>query len=255
MADLYQNKKSARRCVVKAGTAVLTKPDGSLDRATIADICRQLVWLHRHGWQPVLVTSGAVACGRSRFSALVSETASAEAALGPSLSKPTYSAIGQARIVALYAELLDELYSGDDGSGGRRLCPAQALLTRGAFAEHARYESLRATLGEMLENDVLPIVNTNDLLYVDTIDVFSDNDHLASYLATMLDASVLVLLTDVAGLYTKNPKLHPDAERIDHIVGGQTWPATDIDDSTSSAGGMRSKLDAMRLMEHVGVSC
>lgn len=156
--------------------------------------------------------------------------------------------------MAQYCGIFDKYYSQRSEDRGDKLCPAQALLTRGAFADHDRYTTLRDAFLEMLGSNILPIVNTNDLLYTERLDVFSDNDHLASYIAAMIDADVLILLTDVAGLYTKNPKLYPDARRIDR-VDETTWSEIDVDDSVSSSGGMRSKIDAMHLMEALGTTC
>ena len=231
-------------CVIKAGSAVVTTADGYLDPVAIENLFRQIALIHRNNWSLVLVTSGAVASGRGFLLKQLGQERLTKASLTPR----SYAALGQSRLLTFYTTMLERYNA--------TLYPAQVLVTREAFSVRERYTALRETLNEMLVNDILPVINNNDVVSVSRLD-FRDNDHLAAYIAGMLDADMLILLSDVDGLYTDNPKMNPHARRISNLPGDpESWPEVRIDDSRSSAGGMTSKLGALRLMASLGIpSC
>jgi len=229
-----------RICVIKAGSAVITGRDGSIDKETIEQLCMQILLIHEQGWKPVLVTSGAVASGRGMLKPHEGQT-------DIQVSKRSCAAIGQSRLLSLYNTVLE--------SWNFPLKSGQVLLTREAFSVRERYTALRETLQEMLSEDILPIINNNDVINVRHLD-FTDNDQLASYIAGMLDADILILLSDIDGVYTANPKTHQDAQRITNLSHNlDEWPQLTIDDTVSSAGGMKSKLAALKFMASLGIPC
>jgi glutamate 5-kinase len=235
MADI----DTVKICVIKAGSAVVTRKDGRFDFNIIDDLCRQIAELSEEGWRPVLVTSGAVASGRGIMSAHVSSD------LDPHVGKKLFAAVGQSRLLGFYKEMLESTHA--------TLHAAQVLVTRDAFSNRHQYDELKEALLKMLENQILPIVNNNDVLYAAACD-FSDNDQLAAYLAGMLGAEILVLLTDVDGVFSKNPKTYPnDAVLIERLVAGEAWPSFCLDNQSVSNGGMRSKINAFDVAASLGI--
>src|SRR5258708_3676921 len=230
-------------CVIKAGSAVVTQRNGSLDLNVIQQLCDEIADLRKHGWAPILVASGAVAAGRGWLGAYgeVRDVEEAEA----QLTKRIHAALGQTTLLAFYKEFLERQ--------NPPLHVAQVLLTREAFSEQSRYGNLKATFAEMLTHNILPIVNANDVVQLPIKD-FADNDTLAALVAAMVGAEILVLLSDIDGVFTRNPKLHPEAEKIDDFLPSAE-ESIEIDDSEISTGGMTGKLKALRLVETFGISC
>ena len=226
--------------VVKTGTAVITQADGTLDYNQLERLCRGVSAIHEAGCAPVLVTSGAVASGRGIR--LRSNDTEEEP---PRLGRNTLAALGQCRLMFHYLQMLETQRS--------PLHVGQVLLTRYDFSSTERYGAIREMIFEMIDNDILPIVNHNDVIRLGSLE-FTDNDHLAAFLSVMLQASRLILLTDVEGLFTSNPKLDPAAERIGVLVAGDKWPHFQLDERNSSAGGMASKIAAIKTMAAVGIS-
>lgn len=232
-------------CVVKAGSAVLVNKEGGLDLASIQELCTTLDLAHKRGWRPVLVTSGAVASGRGIYNARAQNDEGGEERR--EVQKRMFAAMGQASLLSIYKESL--------ARASPALQSAQVLLTKDVFSEPHRYHTLCEALFEMLRCSVLPIINTNDVVHVKELD-FTDNDHVASYVAATLGADYLILLTDTEGVFTKNPKVFKDARRVSSLPADDTsWPQIAIDDSRVSAGGMKSKLNAMRMMADFGIPC
>lgn len=241
---MFQNKTVKNICVIKAGSAVLTQSGGALDLIVLEKLCDALNYAHVRGWHPVLVTSGAVASGRGVFD---DRQQSCKTSDPSDILKRIFAAMGQAHLLSIYKQYLEKKAS--------RLCGAQVLLTKEAFSDPERYKHLCRSLIEMLNYDILPIINTNDVVQDPTLD-FADNDQLASYVAATLGADFLILLTDTDGVYTKNPKLFQDARRIVELPSDKTeWPEISVDDTNVSSGGMMSKLNAMRLMADFGIPC
>src|SRR2546423_2939982 len=191
-----------RRPVIKIGSAVLAGAAGkagppSLDRQKFARLCDDLAAIAR-GRTPVIVSSGAVALGVER---LELKQRPQEMAL-----KQAAAAAGQSRLMRLY----------DDELERRGLRCAQVLLTHGDIADRGRYLNARRALAELLGRNVVPVINENDTVSVEEIK-FGDNDALAGMVVDLVEADLLIILTDAGGFYTPDPRVDAQAERIFHL--------------------------------------
>ncbi len=238
-----------RRVVVKAGTNVLTGSSSAgasksvaLDAAVMADLVRQISQLvNEQQIQILLVTSGAIAAGRQAL---------AESNNVPDLpdisTRQVLAALGQGRLMQTYTELF----------GHHGVCVAQALLTINDTTQRQSYLNIRNTLLSLLELGIVPIVNENDVVASDEIgEVFGDNDRLSALIAALIDADLLVILSDVGGLYTADPKIDPDATLVpvvDLVDDGVTAMAGRHRNAWAR-GGMPTKLDAARLVTTSGI--
>ncbi|MBY0456884.1 MAG: glutamate 5-kinase [Gemmataceae bacterium] len=221
--------------VIKVGTNVLADPTGHLDRHRIRSLCDQLHRLRAGGKKVVLVTSGAIGAGVGRLG------------LGKRPADLAHlqacAAVGQSALMQLYQESLS----------GYGIQTAQILLTASDFESRARYLNARNTIHTLFEYGALPIINENDTVSVAEIK-FGDNDHLAAMVTNLLRAPLLVLLTNVDGLYSDDPRANPDATllatvpNIDESVTGLAAATK----STLGTGGMGSKLKAARLVTVAG---
>ncbi len=221
--------------VVKVGTNVLANSEGVLDRARIASLADQLHGIRERGWQVVLVSSGAIGAGVGKLN------------LG---KRPTdlphlqaCAAIGQTALMQIYQECF----------APHGILPAQILLTAGDFDNRARYLNVRNTILTLFEYECLPIINENDTVSVAEIK-FGDNDQLAAMVANLMQAKLLVLLTNVDGLYSADPGTDPAAVLLE-TVADIDRSVTDLAGATKShlgTGGMRSKLKAARLATSAG---
>ncbi len=222
--------------VVKVGTTSLVRPDGMVDRDAQAVLCAQLAALRRHGAQPVLVSSGAVAAGLPvlGFKHRPDDIETLQA----------LSAVGQGVLMETYRPLL----------AACGVHCGQVLLTRTNFEERSQYLRARATLRRMLELNVLPIVNENDTVAGDEIR-FGDNDRLSALVAHLIQADALVLLTDQAGLFDADPRLVTSANLIEevHAIDEELEAMASGVSSGLGSGGMASKLAAAKMASHSGV--
>ena len=190
--------RSYRRLVVKIGSNVLTQDNGLPDLARMAQLVDQVVQLKAQGLEVILVSSGAVAAGRS----LITLPAKADAVGGRQL----LAAVGQVKLLSTYAELLAR----------HGLLCAQVLVTKEDFRDRQHYLNMRNCFQELLQQQVIPIVNENDVISVTEL-MFTDNDELASLIAAQLDADALIILTNVDGIFTGDPRL-PASELIREIA-------------------------------------
>jgi glutamate 5-kinase len=227
----------AQVVVIKVGTNVLADATGRLDRHRIQSLADQLQRVRVGGRKVVLVTSGAIGAGVGKLG------------LG---KRPTdlsqlqaCAAVGQSALMQLYQESLSP----------HGIHTAQILLTAGDFDNRARYLNTRNTIRTLFEYNALPIINENDTVSVAEIK-FGDNDHLAAMVTNLLRAPLLVLLTNVDGLYSDDPRTNPDASLL-AIVPNIDQSVTDLAATTTSSlgtGGMPSKLRAARLATAAGES-
>jgi glutamate 5-kinase len=238
----------ARRLVVKLGTGVVTRDGFELALGRLYGIVEELGRLHRDGGSIMLVTSGAVGMG-TRVLGLSARPTS----LG---LRQACAAVGQGHLMALYTQALAQL----------GVVAAQVLLTQEDLADRDRALCLRTTLLRLLELRALPVLNENDSVSVrelvehtrapgdeSTQPAFGDNDGLSARVAVALDADLLVLMTNVDGLYTANPTQDPGATRIPELVGvGAELDALARGRSAGGTGGMASKLEAARLCSEAG---
>ena len=223
--------------VVKVGTNVLTDERGTLDRARMQALADQLQRIHAGGRKVVLVSSGAIGAGVGRLGL------SKRPGDLPHLQ--ACAAVGQSALMQVYQECL----------APHRLHTAQILLTAGDFDNRVRYLNVRNTILTLFEYDCLPIINENDTVSVAEIR-FGDNDHLAAMVTNLLRAPLLILLTNVDGLYSSDPNNDPDAKllcTVPHIDRGITDMAG-VSKSVLGTGGMKSKLRAARLATAAGES-
>ena len=218
-----------RRIVVKVGSNVLTRSDGSLDTTRVSSIVDQLVALREAGYETVLVTSGAVACGRS----LIRE----DRKLSDVQQRQLYSAIGQVRLMDLYYKLFQ----------GYGITVGQVLTMKKNFDEGQEYNNQKSCMEVMLQSHVLPIVNENDTVSITEL-MFTDNDELSGLVAGMVGAETLIILTNVDGVYDGPPD-DPSSKVIPRIAPGESVEGyVSAKKSASGRGGMVSKcLVATRL--------
>ena len=232
----------AKRIVIKLGTNVLRNDEGEVAVSRIYSFVEDISKLVKQGKEVIVVTSGAVGLGKKKL-----ELSSTD---GDGL-KQACAAVGQSRLMSYY----------ESGFANFSIPVAQILLTEDDFSLRHRYLSLRTTLHKLLELGVVPIINQNDT--VSTIELndilagmqvsFSDNDKLSALVASELDADLLILLSDIDGLYTANPKLDSNAEFIDEVE----CVSDDILNlgtgaSDGGRGGMKTKLEAAKLVTRFG---
>lgn len=226
----------AKRLVVKVGSAVLSKGDIALHQATLERICRELVQLRNAGRQVVLVSSGAILAGMGRLG--LTERP------GSIPLKQATAAVGQSLLMRHYEEACAPY--------GQKL--GQLLLTQEDFRSRQRYLNARNTLFALLHLGVLPIINENDTVAVEEIK-FGDNDHLSALVATLLGADLLIILTDLDGLYTTDPRKDPGAKLIHEVsrrsAGLHFW--ADESGTGLGTGGMATKVAAARRAAASGI--
>jgi glutamate 5-kinase len=222
--------------VVKLGSSIVAADDGELRADVLDSVCAQVAELEQGGERVVMVTSGAIARGMRLMELPVRPRAMDELQAA--------SAVGQGDLFRAYESRLS--------SHGTRA--AQVLLTAADIAARTNYLNARQTLRRLIDWGVVPIVNENDTTATDEI-TFGDNDFLSSQVAILLDARLLVLLTDIDGLHTADPRVEPEAELISEVSDFAELAALDIGDRTSAfgSGGMRSKVAAAEMASEAGI--
>ena len=233
---------NAKRIVIKLGTNILRNEEGEVALSRIYSFIEDISKLVKSGKEVIVVTSGAVGLGKKKLNLETTE--------GDGV-KQACAAVGQSRLMSFY----------ENGFGVYDIPIAQILLTEDDFSLRHRYLSLRTTLNKLLEMGVVPIINQNDT--VSTIELadrlagikvsFSDNDKLSALVSSELDAELLILLSDINGLYTSNPKENSDAELIKEVHGvTDEILALGTDASEGGRGGMKTKLEAAKLVTRFG---
>jgi glutamate 5-kinase len=238
LSPIMQNRNYAR-IVLKFGTSTLTAGGTKLSPPRLVELVRQVASLIQQGREVVVVSSGAMAAGRERLNY-------------PQLpkdvpAKQMLAAIGQPRLMSLYEQLFG-LYG---------LNVAQVLLTRTDLADRRRYLNSRNTLQALLAQKVVPIINENDTVTTEEIR-FGDNDRLSAYVVSLVDADLLVLLTDQDGLYTADPRTNPNAELVSMVtepeISADLWQAAGGSANGLGTGGMSTKLQAADLARRSGAT-
>jgi len=224
------------RYVIKLGSSIVAEDDGELRAAVLERICGQAAERHAAGDDVVLVTSGAIARGMRVMDLTVRPRVIEDLQAA--------SAVGQGKLYRVYDELLR----------GHGITSAQVLLTFFDMSARTHYLNARQTLGKLLEWRVLPVINENDTTTTDEIS-FGDNDFLAAQVAMLVNADLLVLLTDVEGLYTASPRTDPTAELVPAVTDFDALGALAIGHTTSplGSGGMRSKVVAAEMATAGGI--
>ncbi|MGH7817765.1 MAG: glutamate 5-kinase [Candidatus Binatia bacterium] len=227
--------KRARRVVIKIGSQILSSSEG-IEETRLRGLVRELAELHERMKEIVVVSSGAVAAGMTRLGRKERPKTIPE--------KQALAAVGQISLMALY----ERAFSKFDKS------VAQVLLTADDLANRQRYINAKHTFQMLLESSIIPIVNENDTVAVEEMK-FGDNDHLSALVATLLEADLLVVLSDVEGVFDKDPRAHGDAQLIPLIsepkglrqaIGGESM-------SSVGTGGIVSKLGAAEEAAAAGI--
>lgn len=238
---MTENKRSrfniARRIVVKVGSSSIAYPTGKLNLFQIESLVRQLSNLHNQGRDVLLVTSGAIGTGAGRLG-LARRPRTIPA-------KQAAAAVGQGILMHIYEKFFSEY----------GVTAGQVLLTREDFSDRRRFLNARNTLHALLQFGVIPVINENDTVAVDEIKL-GENDTLSALVAGLVDAELLVLLSDIQGLCTADPRRDPGAclirevpeitPEIESLAGGAG--------SKLGTGGMATKISAARIAAHSGVS-
>lgn len=180
------NRYRFKRVVVKVGSNVLTRSDGTLDTTRMSALTDQLALLHRNGVEVILVSSGAVASGRNELKT--------ERKLDAVSARQLFSAVGQVKLINHYYELFRE----------HNITCGQVLTTKENFSTRRHYLNQQHCMTVMLDNNVIPIVNENDTISVTEL-MFTDNDELSGLIAAMMDAEALIILSNIDGIYNGNP--------------------------------------------------
>lgn len=235
--DTRAGLKDAKRIVVKVGTSTLTYANGKLNLHRMDTLVRELTDLANQGREILLVTSGAVGAGMDRMG-LEKRPASIP-------EKQALAAVGQGILMHIYEKLFAEY----------GLPTAQVLLTKENSVRHNQYTNSRNALLTLLHMGVVPIVNENDAIAVDELKI-GDNDTLSATVATLVDADVLIILSDIEGLYSANPQVDKNAQllteipeitpEIERIAGGAG--------SSLGTGGMHTKIEAAKIAVNAGVT-
>ncbi len=228
-----------RRIVVKAGTALIGGDARGLDSSMMEALVEQIVGLHRDGVELLLVSSGAIAAGRY---ALGEERRASSVHM-----RQLFAAVGQGRLMSAY----EQIFARHD------VRVAQALLTGRDLGDRDGYLNVRNTLLGLIDRGVVPIINENDVVAVEEIEgeVFGDNDMLSAMVANIVDADLLIMLGEVDGLFTRDPKVYPDATMVPVVpeftpeIEALAGPSSD----KLGRGGMATKLDAAKLATASGV--
>ncbi len=223
-----------RRAVLKVGSSLLAADSGGLSTRYALGLAQFIASCQASGREIVLVSSGAVAAGPMLLQDHSPEDTS-------NAARQAMAALGQTQTVALWQRLFD-----------RPL--AQVLLTHDDLRNRRRYLNARATLSELLRYSVLPVVNENDTVAVDEL-TLGDNDNLAAIVAALIDADMLLIATDIDGLYTADPRSNPDAEPIDevHELTAEIMTVAGAAGSSVGTGGMRTKLEATEKAAAAGI--
>ena len=222
--------------VIKLGSSIVADERGDVREDVLGRICREVGELHREGREVVIVTSGAIARGMGVMSLPLRPRAMDELQAA--------SAVGQGKLYQVYDELLR----------ARGVPTAQVLLTFFDMSARTHYLNARGTLRKLLEWRVVPVINENDTTTTDEIS-FGNNDFLAAQVAILLGAELLLLLTDAEGVYTSDPRAHPDAELVPAVDDFDALDGLEIGHNTSplGSGGMRSKVVAAEMATAAGI--
>ena len=223
------------RIAVKVGSNVLTRRDGTLDVTRMSALVDQIAELHKQGVEVILVSSGAVASGRSEVSAIRK--------LDSVDQRQLYSAVGQAKLINRYYELFRE----------HGIPVGQVLTMKESFSTRRHYLNQRNCMMVMLENGVIPIVNENDTISVSEL-MFTDNDELSGLIATMMDAQALIILSNIDGIYDGSPD-NPQSQVIREIEPGKDLSSyIQVGKSSFGRGGMLTKTTIARKVADEGIS-
>ncbi len=226
----------ARRIVVKVGSSILASVEKGLHHEVFSHLAKEISELKRQGYEIVLVSSGAIAAGMEKLGYKTRPQSITQ--------KQATAAVGQSRLMNIYENYFSR----------HQQMVAQILLTHDDLSHRRRFLNARNTLLTLLELGIIPIINENDTVVVDEIKV-GDNDNLSALVTNLIEADLLIILTNIDGLYDADPRLNPNArcipliEDIDVDIGGMAGETT----SEMSVGGMASKIQAAKKASRFGI--
>lgn len=234
--ESWKQLRDCRKIVVKVGSSTLSYPNGRLNYQRLVRLAEVMSGIQSSGKKTILVSSGAIAIGAGRLGAKCKPSDLAE--------KQALAAVGQAELIRIYRRFFEPW--------GQQV--AQVLLTRDVVTNQERRINAQNTLKELLKMNIIPIINENDTVATDEIE-FGDNDTLSAWVACLTDADLLVLMSDIDGLYTSDPKKYPEARMISEV-----YEITDELQATASGsgsgfgtGGMATKISASEICHKAGI--
>ncbi|MDD2252021.1 MAG: glutamate 5-kinase [Dehalococcoidales bacterium] len=238
---MSKNNLKKQRIVIKVGTSLLTSSSPRLDGAAISRLVDQLVDLHNEGYEITLVSSGACAAGKEKTGKVRGFAGVAE--------RQIYASIGQSRLMNVYEKLF----------GAHKITIAQALLTKHDLSDRSGYLNARNTLMALQDLRIICIVNENDVVAIDEVreEKFGENDILSAMVANLIDADLLLILSDVNGLYSHDPLKYPDKAELIPVVEKIDTRITKLASGShnkAATGGMITKLEAARLATESGIT-
>ncbi len=238
MEELRANLKNKKRVVVKIGSSSLQHPEtGELDYIKIDILVRELCNLQNQGKDVILVTSGSISCGRKAIGLKETKTVS---------QKQACAAIGQARLMTTYQKIFSEYNH----------YAAQILMTRNTIVDNVNRFNAQNTFNELLSMGVIPVVNENDTISTFELDkVVGENDTLSAIVTALTNADLLILLSDINGLYTYDPRQNKDAqfiERVDCLTDELMQMGKASTGSSVGTGGMETKMIAAKIATYSG---
>ncbi len=238
MEELRANLKNKKRVVVKIGSSSLQHPEtGELDYIKIDIFVRELCNLQNQGKDVILVTSGSISCGRKAIGLKETKTVS---------QKQACAAIGQARLMTTYQKIFSEYNH----------YAAQILMTRNTIVDNVNRFNAQNTFNELLSMGVIPVVNENDTISTFELDkVVGENDTLSAIVTALTNADLLILLSDINGLYTDDPRQNKNAqfiERVDCLTDELMQMGKASTGSSVGTGGMETKMIAAKIATYSG---
>jgi glutamate 5-kinase len=235
MANYLERLKTVKRIVVKVGTSTLTQDGGQLNLSLMDQFVRQLAEFHSQGKEIAIVTSGAVGAGMGKLG-----LAEKPASIG---ERQALAAIGQGLLMREY----EKLFSAQDK------IVAQVLLTRDDLSDRRRYLNARNTIRTLLDYRAIPIINENDTVATEELKI-GENDTLSALVAGLIEADLLVLLSDVDGLYSADPRKDPSAQIIRHVdhIDDEIRARAGGSGTLFGSGGMITKIEAAQMVLTAG---
>jgi len=234
--ESWKQLVNCKTIVIKVGSSVLSYPNGRLNYRRLVRLADVISEIQKSGRKAILVSSGAIAIGAGRLGLAGKPSDLAD--------KQALAAVGQAELIRIYRKFFE--------AGNQQV--AQVLFTKDIVVNHERRTNAKNTLNELLAMNIIPIINENDTVSTDEIE-FGDNDTLSAHVACLAGADLLILMSDIDGLYSADPRLDPGAKiipEVNRITDELVRSATDTG-SGFGTGGMATKIKASEICSKAGI--